>query len=698
MISVPFLRKAVLGCCGLFIAAGMSGCVYFNTFYNAQKAFDQAERMHEKRMSKNPEDSVLVTPEEKTKLERSIAKSSKVLELFPDKKKYQPKALFLIGESYLAMGEYSKAILKYEELARFYPGAKQIPTADFHRAKAMFLNGQYLVARPALEKVVNSSPNPDFRLEAMEYLAKLELADNSPAAALDMYEKLLKNHARTPEARATAHYEAAKLAFDLKQWERARGHAKDKDIKHLPTMLRFRSEMLAAECLYRLDKVQEGIGELATLKKNRLYYKQVPEIDLKLAQGHFMLRQPSRAVDLLTGVPKLAPKTALAAEAFYRLGDYHLRELKDEKGAKAFFDSASVAGSSFEYGILAAERSAALGRLADLRKPADSSAQDSHYRDFMMAELFLFRLETVDSALGHLDRIVEDPRQNSTHTMRAAYARAFIQDEFKQDKSVSDSLYRYVLEKYPNTEYAKQSERNLGLKPTVQTEEDNAHRLFLEAEAIRFGGGDLGAAVIPAYAKVVAQHGSTRDAAKAQFVIAMVYEQLANGEEAVAGSLDSAISAHQSTRERYAQTPYGLASDAKLAAAGIKPRPKGPAPSGIPAGVPATVPSAPASSAGAPAPGAPAAPAVGAPSTPAPPTGAPSTASPGTPAAPGSDTTAAAPATGASAHESIRGGRPSTESIPPPVETSPAADTASSAPEGKTKEELDSDYENVDQY
>ena len=693
MLSLPRIRNAVLGCLGLAMSAGMSGCVYFNTYYNAQKAYDQAVRLHEKRIGKNPEDSVLVSPEEKTKLERSIAKSSKVLELYPDKKKYQPKALFLIGESYLALGEYSKAILKYEELARFYPGAKEIPEADFHHAKAMFLNGQYLVARPALEKVANSSPNPAFRMEAMEYLAKLELADNSPAAALDMYEKLIKDHARTPEARATAHFEAAKLAFDLKQWQRARGHAKDKDARHLPTMLRYRCEMLAAECLYRLDQVQAGIDELAAIKKNRLYFKHVPEIDLKLAQGHFLLRQPSKAVELLTGVPKLAPKTAFAAEAFYRLGDYELRERKDEKAAKAFFDSASVAGSGFEYAILASERSAALGRLADLRKPADSTANESHYRDFMIAELFLFRLESVDSALGHLDRIVQDPRQDSVHTMRAAYARAFIQDEFKQSKTVSDSLYRYVLDNYPNTEYAKQAERNLGMKPSVQTDEDNAHRLFLEAEAARFSGGDLGAAVIPAYAKVVEGYGSTREAAKAQFVIAMLYEQMANGEEKVAGSLDSAISAHQTTRELYPQTPYGMASDTKLAAANIKPRSKAPSPLSAPA---APAPAAPA----------PAAPAAGTPAVPAPGTPTPAT-PPGTPAAqatPAPGTPAAVPATGevpataAPTQDQYRGGRSPAESTPSATETPPAVDTTSAAPEGKTKEVLDSEYENVDQY
>jgi len=200
------MKSAVSRLLLLLLGASISGCVYFNTYYNAQKAYDDAMRLREKRLEKNPEDTTLVAADEKTKLERSIAKSSKVLELYPEKKKYQPKALFLIGESYLVLGEYSKAITKYEELARYYPNAFEMPTADFHRAECLFLNGQYLAARPALETVMNGSPVPDYRREAMALLAKLELAGNSPAAALELYEKLLREHARTPEARGTAHF------------------------------------------------------------------------------------------------------------------------------------------------------------------------------------------------------------------------------------------------------------------------------------------------------------------------------------------------------------------------------------------------------------------------------------------------------------------------------------------------------------
>lgn len=561
------------------LALLLSGCVYFNTFYNAQKAYDQGMRMKAKRLDKDPEDSILVSSDEKLKFERSIAKSSKVLELYPDKTKYQPKALFLIGEAYMEMGEYAKAILKYDELQRFYPRAKEIRVAEFHRAKCLFLSGQYPFARAALEKVL-AGGDPRFRKEALGYLARLEQENNSPVAALEIYEKLLREEARTPEARANAHYEAARLAFGLKQWERARGHAKAEEMKRLPSRLRYRCDLLAAECLFHLGRAADGIAELETMRKVRLYAPFAPDIDLKLAEGYFLLSKDDRAVALLLGVPPRAPKTAQAAEAFYRLGEHHWHKVKDEKKAKEYYDSAAAAGTQFEYGALAADRSQALGRLAELRKPADTTAKEVHYRDFMIAELFLFRLDNVDSALGRLDRIVLDPRMDSGHTMRAAYARAFIQDEFKKSKERGDSLYRYVLEKYPNTEYAKQAERNMGLKPSVLTDEDMAHKLFLEAEALRFSGADLMGAVIPAYGKVVAAHPGTREAARAQFAIAMLYEGLASGEEKVPGALDSAKSAFVLVRERYVGTPFHGIADAKLNAAGIKPgaRPSSAAP------------------------------------------------------------------------------------------------------------------------
>ncbi len=642
---------------------GLGGCVYFNTYFNAQKAYDQAMRMHDKRLDKNPEDSIIASPEEKVKLERSIAKASKVLELYSTEIKYQPKSLFLIGESYLAMGEYGKAILKYEELQRFYPKAEEIQVAEFHRAKCLFLNGQYPFALTALEKVLATTKDPDVRAVTLGFLAQLEVKNDSPSVALELYEKLLQEQARTPEAKAQVHYEAAKLAWKLEQWERARNHVRAVEIKYLPTKLRYRCDMLAAECLYRMGRGQDGITELEAMLKNRLFSPYFSEINLKLAEGYFQIGKPDKAIALLLQVPKLSPKSANSAEAFYRLGMYQLTDLKQEKAAKVFFDSAEAAGIQFEFGAKGSERSKALTRLADFRKSTDTAAAPVHYRDFMIAELFLFNLDNVDSALGHLDRIVKDPRQDSNHSMRAAYARAFIQEEFKHSKPTGDSLYQFVLNKFPSTEYAKQAERNLGLKATVQTEEDLAHKIFLEAEALRFGGGDLIATVVPAYAKVVSVYGKTHEAAKAQFVIAMIYDQLNRGEEKVVGSRDSAVNAYSLVREHYPQTPYFTMADAKLAAAGIQSRPKTVQPK-------------------------PGTPAVAAPVN-------------GTvPAGTGSATGGVPPIQGKPNPNSEHYGHgySGEGGSHPSPESTPVVDSSTIVPEGKTKEELDNGYDNVDQY
>ena len=86
------MLKALSRLLPLLLGASLTGCVYFNTFYNAQKAYDDAMRLRDKRLEKNPEDTLLVSPEEKTKLERCIAKSSKVLELYPEKMKSAPSS------------------------------------------------------------------------------------------------------------------------------------------------------------------------------------------------------------------------------------------------------------------------------------------------------------------------------------------------------------------------------------------------------------------------------------------------------------------------------------------------------------------------------------------------------------------------------------------------------------------------------
>jgi hypothetical protein len=241
-----------------------------------------------------------------------------------------------------------------------------------------------------------------------------------------------------------------------------------------------------------------------------------------------------------------------------------------EDSARVFFDS-SARASGTPYGDSGVEAAGALARLAELRQPdtTNSASSDSarpHYRDFMIGELFHFRLPRPDSARAHFERIVASPVEDTAYTKRAFYALAWIEDE-AGNAARAESLYRVMLVRWPGTEWAKRAEINLGLPRTVKTHDDSAHALFLSAEARRLSGEDP-ARVAPGYRAVVEDYPTSRDAAKAQFVLAKLVEQQARAKAAINAKSkpdstlpDTVKAAYQEVRDKFPETPYAEAAD-----------------------------------------------------------------------------------------------------------------------------------------
>jgi tetratricopeptide (TPR) repeat protein len=545
----------------------LGGCsVYYNTYFNAEKAHGQAIQLREKRLELNPEDTLVVSPEEKAKLERAIVKSSKVLELWPDNKKYAPKAVFLIAESYLLMEDYDQAALKYAEFIRYFPAHEKIPVARAHRAKALYLDGQKLNARDELAALLATNPQGEVKREALLLSARMQVDENSGAAGLALYETLLDEGAfPTPEARVEAHWQAAKLAFGLKQWEKARGHALSPEIGILPPRLQYRNHKLAILCLYELGRYDEGIAEVSSLLKRKQYRQVRPDLQLLQARGFEGKKDWAAANALYRKAAQTSGRTAVSAEAYYRIG-LHFWTVNDrEDSARVYFDSAAASGRQFEFGALGDQKSQALGRIRELRVPdtTGSYATRPHYQGFTIAEIFWFDLQRADSARVHLNRIVSDTAEDSVHTRRAFYALAYLEEE-RGDKARADSLYAVLMARYPGTEWAKQAEKNRGMPPTVQTIEDKAHILFLEAERRRFAGEPVASRVIPAYREVVTQYPASQEAGKALFVIAFLREEAAVAPPLSAVAVDSAKAAYQAVLTAYPGTIYAEKASGKL--------------------------------------------------------------------------------------------------------------------------------------
>ena len=180
--------------------------------------------------------------------------------------------------------------------------------------------------------------------------------------------------------------------------------------------------------------------------------------------------------------------------------------------------------------------------------------------EFQIAELFLFKLSEVDSAIARLTNIIEST-DDSAKVLRASYARAFIYDEFKGDVDTAEELYKEVIEKFPNTEYAKQAPVNLGMKVTVKTPDDEARDMYMRAESLWTIASEMPLdqmeLVDTAYAtafyvfdSLYQQYPETESGIQALYMKAIYFQM--NPER-----LDSAAAVYRVLRDKHGRTRWG---------------------------------------------------------------------------------------------------------------------------------------------
>jgi tetratricopeptide (TPR) repeat protein len=287
-------------------------------------------------------------------------------------------------------------------------------------------------------------------------------------------------------------------------------------------------------------------------------------------QGEILLSiNYESGIGILRNVAYSEPKTEMAARAFFGIRDFRQKG-KAYPEAILFYDSSFQSKPSSSWGNESYARKAALSKLLSLKDTIDilrKSEKPFFPQEFQIAELFLLKLSETDSALAllaRMDSTLEDPSLRA----RAAYTRAFIYDDFKQDSSNAYPLYRKIIENYPQTNYAKQAQANMGLQVSIKTNEDLAYDSFLKAEEAwlkaqkipleNFEEIDLAYQnVIALYDSVIVKFPETEAYLRAMFAKACIlaYE---------IGNINDAQSIFIVLSGKHNKTPWGKAAAEKL--------------------------------------------------------------------------------------------------------------------------------------
>ena len=147
----------------------LSGCAYFNIFYNAEHYYNQAVKPLESGSQVRVD-----------LLEKSIEKSSKILE-FHAESKYVDDALILIGKSYMYLADYTKAIRKFNELITYYAESPYHDEAVYYLGNTYRLQGEKEIAIGYFQRLYSSEG--EFRLKA--YIATVDILTEKEIPLID---------------------------------------------------------------------------------------------------------------------------------------------------------------------------------------------------------------------------------------------------------------------------------------------------------------------------------------------------------------------------------------------------------------------------------------------------------------------------------------------------------------------------------
>ena len=421
-----------------------AGCAYFNMFYNAQAAYREGMKLKDQNQDSQA----------KAKFDKAIEKSALVIKRWP-KSQWVDDALFLVGASYYQEGQYDKAVREFDQLSLAFPTSEYVPRGELYRGLALLADKQYGTARLTLDavkqKYVKLADEAAYNL-AKSFIDRQELGAGTDSLQA-FIERFPKSHFRMSAVKLLAD-----ASFSLKRYADAEKWYKSYAGMTDDPKLRALADLKIAACRYEQGKYEETTAQVNEVLGR--YSDLDDEANLLLGKA---LAATGRTADALGTWAKVKGPTDVGAEAAFRVGKQY-EEGADFNKARAYYDTAKTRRVDSDYGVLAVKRLALLAALA-ARTTGKKSGGDSLQPGeamFLVAEVNNLDLGEYDKAMDMYQK-VHDSFPGTDWAAKALFAKAWIMRNVKNDTVGAEPLLKEEISEYPETEYADESRRWLGL-------------------------------------------------------------------------------------------------------------------------------------------------------------------------------------------------------------------------------------------
>lgn len=470
-----------------------SGCVYFNTFYNARKAFKSAEATYH-----GEADSRRGPRINTAEYRQAIDKSLKVIENYPNSK-YVDDALYVVGVSYFRLGEYIRAERRIRELLASYPESEYAKQVTLYLAQSKLEIGEQedamVLFKEIFEKDYAKKVKSEAALALGDYYHDAEDYERSRSYYRAVRDSLGAQAGiiRSQRAIADSYFETYEFGEALGAYLQLLGLDPGLDD-------RYHALFQAAQCSYRMLRVEDGLDYLTELATDDVYFDSLGVLKMKIAEGYEIADDLALAEATYDEIVAEVTKSYLVAEAYYRLGLIYQYEYDDLDQAKKFYDEAVTANRASDAGTLALQKSSDIGKLdvyARSEALDTSATQEMIDRaaktQYLLAELYWFQLNKPDSAMKEMEYLLE-AFPDSRVAPEALIALGDMHRDYLLDTITGDSLFRRVLTEYPRSDYVAEALDILGLRGSA-ADTGYAQKYFSKAEDFLADEGNYDSAI-----------------------------------------------------------------------------------------------------------------------------------------------------------------------------------------------------------
>lgn len=425
----------------------LTGCIYYNTFYNAKKNFAGAVKSRDTEPGRANKDL----------LEKCVTRCEKVVKYHPNSK-WADDAVLLMGKCFYYMAEHRKALRKFEELEKYYGKSGLLAEAYYYQGLANQALQNKDDAIESFERAASADPKAKFADAAAYQVVNTHYLGEEYGDAVRSSDDFLTAHSKSKHRREVI-FIRAKALFELEKYEEAiTAFGEFMDLKPKKEF-RFQARLKVGEAYLKLGKTKEALDVFLTLRKETLGPLEDARLAIRIAESSRSLGETEQALKQLEEVTVLYPRTEASAEAYYGMGEISEQDLRDLEKARKYYDKARTEAPYSEFSNEALVRSTSIAKLAEYREKV-KGGEESELAEaqFHLAELYYLEFNRIDEALPEYRKVVDD-YPDSEYGPKAAFAMAWILDHVKKDYSKAREAYLEVVTKYPNTTYSDASEK-----------------------------------------------------------------------------------------------------------------------------------------------------------------------------------------------------------------------------------------------